>query len=323
MLPLRCRFASTPCTNRHPICCIVLKVKSVRVFLNPLAGDGRTDRQRLGELFAANGVDASFSQLTRSVDLKKLAETTPADVALVAAGGDGTVNSVASAVAGTGRPMGVLALGTLNHFARDLGLPLTLEDAVRVIATGQIRRVDVGELNGHVFVNNSSLGIYPRMVVQRERLKQNGRNKWASLVVASLRAFISFKCIQVEIEVAGQQRTCTSPFVFIGNNPYCLDGLSVGERKRLDLGTLALYLAPGATRRDILRLAMKAALGKIQTDPLYEELTAKTFSANTHGRRRLRVALDGEVLRLHGPLVYRSLPGALHVLCPASPGVPA
>lgn len=322
MLPVRCRFASTLCTNRHAICCIVLKVKSIRVFLNPRSGDGGARLQRLKELFAARGVAAIFTNLTRAVNVKSLAAQDHPEVAFIAAGGDGTVSCVAAALAGTSRPMGVLAVGTLNHFARDLGLPIALEDAIQVIAAGQIRRVDAGEVNGHVFVNNSSLGAYPRMVVLRERMKQNGRGKWASLVVASLRAFVRFKCLQVEIEVTGQQRICTTPFLFIGNNPYCLDGLSVGERTRLDRGTLALYLAPGATRSDILRLGIKALLGKIQSDPVYEELTAQSFSVSTRGRRRLRVALDGEVLRLHGPLIYRSLPGALHVLCPASEAAP-
>lgn len=317
-LAVGCRFASPLCTNRHAICCIVLKVKSVRVFLNPRSGTGSASRQRLEELFAARGVTASFTQLTRAVNLKSLAARDHPEVAFIAAGGDGTVSCVAAAVAGTSRPMGVLAVGTLNHFARDLGLPLALEDAIQVIAAGQIRRVDAGEVNGHVFVNNSSLGAYPRMVVRRERLKQNGRSKWASLVVASLRAFMRFKCLQVEIEVAGQQRTCITPFLFIGNNPYCLDGLSAGERTRLDQGTLALYLAPGATRSDILRLGIKALLGKIQSDPVYEELAAPSFSVSTAGPRPLRVALDGEVLRLRSPLVYRSLPEAVHVLCPAS-----
>lgn len=322
MLTVRCRFASTLCANRDLLHGIVWKVNSVRVFLNERSGVGGANQQRLDKLFAARGVDATFTQLTRTLNVKRLAEKDPPETAFIAAGGDGTVNCVASAVAGSRRPMGVLAAGTLNHFARDLGVPLDLEDAVQVIAAGQIRRVDAGEVNGHVFVNNSSLGAYPRMVVERERLKQNGDNKWAALVAASLRAFVRFKCIQVEMEVAGQQRTCTTPFLFIGNNPYCLDGLSVGERKRLDQGTLALYLAPGATRRDILRLGVKALLGKIQSDPVYEELSVQTFSASTNRRRPLRVALDGEVLRLRAPLVYRSLPGALHVLCPATPESP-
>jgi len=322
MLPVRCIFASTLCEHGHWLC-IVLKVNYVRVFLNPRSGVGNAHRQRLEKLFAARGIAPTFTQLTRAVNVKSLTEKDGPEVAFIAAGGDGTVNCIASAVAGTGRAMGVLAIGTLNHFARDLGLPLDLEDAVQVIAAGQIRRVDAGEVNGHVFVNNSSLGAYPRMVVQRERLKQNGRSKWASLLVASLRAFVRFKCIQVEMEVAGQKRTCTTPFLFIGNNSYCLDGLRVGERKRLDQGTLALYLAPGATRRDILRLAVKALLGRIQSDPVYEELTAQTFSASTRIGRPLRIALDGEVLRLRAPLVCRSLPGALHVLCPATPENPA
>ena len=296
-------------------------MNAVRVFLNPKSGQGDADQQKIAALLAGHGCRATFTTLSRNLDVKALAASDPAGVAFIAAGGDGTVNCVASGLVGSDRPMGVLALGTLNHFARDLGLPVELEPAIAVIAAGRTRPVDAAEVNGRIFVNNSSLGVYPRMVVQRERMKQGGVNKWASLVLASARAFIRFKGLQVDMNVEGQRCVCTTPFLFIGNNDYCLDGLKVGERAHLDAGHLALYLAPGATRMDILRMAFGALLGRIRQSPVYEEIKVREFSVAARHRRKLRAALDGEVVHLACPLRYRTLPGALRVLCPATGGI--
>ena len=286
------------------------------MFLNPKSGHGSADREQMIALFAARSIPAQFTSLRRGVDVKALAAAERPGIALIAAGGDGTVNCVANAVAGTDRAMGVLPAGTLNHFARDLGLPSDLEAAVDVIARGHCRRVDAGEVNGRIFVNNSSLGAYPRMVIDRERMKQSGRNKWASLVFASLRAFVRFHCLQIDLVAAGQEHTLTTPFLFVGNNRYTLDGLNTGRREHLDQAQLALYLAPGARRADVLRLALEALVGRVREDPVYVERLVPSFAVSARGRRRLRVALDGEVMHLTCPLRYRTLPGALQVLCP-------
>ena len=106
---------------------------------------------------------------------------------VVAAGGDGTVNAVASALAGSDMPLGIFPLGTFNHFARDIGIPLGPEAAAKVIATGHPKRVDVGEVNDRIFVNNSSLGVYPDIVRERESLRQQGHRKWTAFTIASAR----------------------------------------------------------------------------------------------------------------------------------------
>lgn len=241
------------------------------------------------------------------------------EVAWVAAGGDGTVRAVAESVRGTEREFGVLALGTLNHFARDLRLPLELEGAVAGIAQSLTVAVDVGEVQSSsgkalVFVNNSSLGAYPAMVMERERMKKAGRNKWASLLLASMKAFVRFRCLTVTFEVDGEERQCTTPFLFVGNNEYCLDGARLGERDRLDGGRLCLYLAPGASRATMLRFVAAAAMGRLKALPEFVEFGTSEFTVDARRRKRLRVSLDGEVRRLAGPLRYRICPGALRVL---------
>ena len=297
-----------------------------RIFLNPHSGPGQTQSQREQQVRALFP-SCQITPLSGSVDVKALSRQDPADLPYIAAGGDGTVNAIAAAVIATERPMGILPLGTLNHFARDLNLPLEPEAAAKIIAAGHSIQVDAAEVNGLVFVNNSSLGAYPAMVMDRERMKKSGGNKWASLVAASLRAFVRFRHLHVEMKVQGEIRNCTTPFLFIGNNEYCLDatrpGAHFGQRENLDAGVLSLYLAPGATRAGILRMAVAALFGTLRELPEYEEILVPEFTVRVHGRRRLRVSLDGEVRRIPGPLHYRTRPGALKVLVPDPAPAPA
>src|SRR4029079_14151203 len=110
------------------------------------------------------------------------------DELLVVGGGDGTISAAASALVGTDTRLGILPLGTLNHFARDLGIPTDLDEAAQLIARGHVRRVDVGEMNGRIFINNSAIGLYPLMVVDRDLQRRRlGRSKRVAMLVASLR----------------------------------------------------------------------------------------------------------------------------------------
>jgi diacylglycerol kinase family enzyme len=289
--------------------------RQVRLFLNHRSGSSGVTADTLCGLFASYGCECHVTLLSRKTDLRLLAQSDVSETAWIAAGGDGTVNAVANAVAGTGRPMGVLPIGTLNHFARDLNLSLTLEEAVESIVSAPIRIVDAGEVNGHIFVNNSSLGVYPAMVLDRERMKKSGANKWSSLVIASARAFLRFRCLEVDLEFDGRQRRCNTPLLFVGNNRYVLEGGNIGRRERLDAGHLALYLLPHATRVSMLRIFAAALLGKAHTAPELEEFFVTRFTVKAR-TRRLRVAFDGEVRRIPPPLHYAIQPGALHILCP-------
>ncbi len=288
----------------------------VRVFLNAKSGGAQADAAGLKAMFAMHDCACEVTELDAAVDLAALAKSEPEDVAFIAAGGDGTVNCVAAIVVGTGRKMGVLPVGTLNHFAKDLRLPGELEAAVAVAAGTATRAVDAAEVNGRIFVNNSSLGVYPLMVLDRERMKRGGLNRWASLVFASLKSFVRFHRLRVEVESDGATQRSKTPFLFVGNNEYCLEGSRIGKRERLDGGELSLYLAHGITRAGILRMVFAALLGRVKEVPEYEELKARQLSVMVR-KRLLRVSLDGEVKRMAPPLLYKILPGSLHVLCPA------
>jgi diacylglycerol kinase family enzyme len=235
---------------------------------------------------------------------------------VVAAGGDGTVSAVASAIVGTQATLGVLPLGTLNHFAKDLGIPLDLDAAVENIIHGVPKLVDVGEVNGRIFVNNSSIGIYPAIVQRRARHQFRGVSKWAAFaraIYAVLRRMPHFHAsLHADEKFDGTDRT---PFIFVGNNPYRTSGLQIGERQRLDSGWLWVCSAPNADRATLIKMALRALVGRTTPGEL-KVIEAKELWVQTRTNRRVKVANDGEVFATRSPLHYRIRPEALRVLVP-------
>jgi diacylglycerol kinase family enzyme len=239
---------------------------------------------------------------------------------VAAMGGDGTVNAVASVLAGTSTPLLVLPAGTLNHFARDLGVPLDPAEAALLVCDGVQRKVDVAEVNGRVFVNNSSIGAYPLAVALRERLQDAGAGgKWSAMTRAALRTFRRFPTLRVRIEGDDGELGIETPFVFVGNNVYGGEGVRPSERAHLDRGRLGVITAEATTRRAALRTALLVALGRLDDAPAIWRGAPAQVTVET-GAASLLVSLDGEVARLEAPLHYRSRPGALVVIAPARSG---
>jgi diacylglycerol kinase family enzyme len=237
---------------------------------------------------------------------------------VVAGGGDGTINAVASVVVDSGVPFGVLPLGTLNHFAKDLNIPLELDAAIANLASGVRTKVDVGEVNGTIFLNNSSLGLYPDIVRDREKQQRRlGRGKWLAFCWATMAALRRYPFLDVRLTLNGQHMTRRTPFVFIGNNEYLMQGLNIGERERLDRGHLSLYVAQRPGRLGLVRLAFHALFGRLKQQKDFDVLTARELDIETH-HTRLRVATDGEVTVMAPPLRYRIRAAALTVVVPAA-----
>ena len=292
----------------------------VTCILNDASGSGRAREasHRLADRFAEHGVKARIVLAGDGAEIAALAHRVVDDKAarVVAGGGDGTVNTVATALIGTETALGVLPLGTLNHFAKDLKIPLELDAAVANFCTGRVARVDVGEVNGRMFLNNSSLGLYPTIVREREEQQSKGHGKWVSFVEATLFALWRYSPLFVSLSLKDQHENISeTPFVFVGNNRYNVSGLHIGERARLDGGSLWIYGAPHASRAALFRLALQALGG--QPDPgALETFQADEFWIGAK-KRRLSVALDGEVTVLDTPLHYRVRPAALGVIVPA------
>ena len=301
----------------------------VIVLMNPNAGIKPAEQTRqadeLRAIFSEAGVNADVRQLhpDELFDAARRAADDASIDAVVAAGGDGTVSTVASALAGTKKPLGVLPRGTLNHFAKDLGLPLALRDAAAVIAQQNVRSVDLGEVNARTFINNSSIGLYPHIVHEREDLRQRlGGNKWIAMLIAALRVFRRHPSVRVRIGVADQSVLRTTPFVFVGNNRYEIKGTNLGRRQRLDGGELSAYFANRTGRFGLLRLAVRALFGRLEQAKDFDAMNVIELWIETP-RKRVRVALDGEVVQLAPPLHFRTRPAALRVIAPApSPSSP-
>jgi diacylglycerol kinase family enzyme len=241
--------------------------------------------------------------------------------AVVVGGGDGTVRTAAQVLAGSDVALGILPLGTLNHCARDLGLPADLVEAARVIAAGAVRAVDVGDLDGEVFVNNSSLGLYPEMVRVREEHERRFKvSRLWSVVRASWRTFWRFPMLELEILRPSGIGRLTSPVVFVGNGEYVL-GSRVGTRRSLEDGVLFLCMLTSGRWRT-LWLAVRSLFTAVPKEKhmrcLFVEEVAIALS-----RGHAWVSLDGEVRKARGNLRYRVRTKALRVLAPPRPEAPA
>jgi diacylglycerol kinase family enzyme len=294
-------------------------VVKIEVIIN--AGSGAPDKgemkQRLEEMFEAGNIEAHISLAHTGeevVNLAKRAARSDAEV-IVAGGGDGTINAVAAQVLVSNKTLGILPFGTLNHLAKDLQLPLDVEGAVKAIIEGEVVHIDVGEVNGHLFVNNSSLGLYPNIVREREKQQQLGWGKWPAFLWAAIAVLRRYPFLGVRLSVEGRELSSRTPFVFIGNNEYEMEGLAIGRRARLDAGNLSLYVTNQIGRLGLIRLAIRALFGGLRQEKDFLALSAQEIWTETK-HKRLRVALDGEVISMQPPLHYRVRPGALRVLVP-------
>jgi diacylglycerol kinase family enzyme len=235
---------------------------------------------------------------------------------IVVGGGDGTLNAAAGLLIGSGIALGVLPLGTFNHFAKDLHVPLDLGSAVTTIAEGYCAQVDVGAVNDRFFLNNASLGIYPQLVETRHLEQQRlGHGKRPAFVWAALAVLRRYPFMEVLLNIDGKSLARRTPFVFVGNNRYEMEGFRIGERVRLDSGELSLYVANRTGRLGLLRLALRALLHRLNQAADFDMVHAKHIEVQTR-RERVHIATDGEILVMQTPLRFRVVPGALKVIVP-------
>ena len=300
----------------------------VVALLNVMAGSvgnrpGEEIRDAIRSAFTARGIACEIETLrgdklgdAASRALQK-AQRNEVD-AIVACGGDGTIHTVAAVLAGTGVPLGILPLGTLNHFAKDLGIPLDLESAVGVVAAAHSVNVDAGEVNGIIFINTSSIGVYPYMVLDREKLRRRaGLKKWLAMVIAGLHMVRVFPIRRLRVRAEGWVEPCRTPCLFVGNNKYTLSLTAPRKRERLDAGELWFYIVRHQTRLSLLWFTFRSLLGLADSEQDLRVFGAKHADIGARARKKhLAVALDGEVVFLRPPLHYRIRAGELRVYAP-------
>jgi len=220
-------LARRQCTHRARFSCVI-------IVLNNASGTISENAARRSELEVAlhrHGVGAEILEAGSGKEVETLARRAAASrvQTIVAAGGDGTVNAVVSALVDTDKRLGVLPLGTLNHFAKEIGIPMPLAEAVQTLARGEERWIDVGEVNGNIFVNNSSLGLYPHIVRHRDQQRQQlRRGKWPAFGWAVLSALHVCPTLRLRLRANGRDFIARTPFLFVSNNAYSMQALRIG-----------------------------------------------------------------------------------------------
>ncbi|MET0282044.1 MAG: diacylglycerol kinase family protein [Steroidobacteraceae bacterium] len=297
----------------------------VTVILN--AGSGHGDQAKVEAEIRAGFAEAgrahriaiagSAEEVEREA---RLAVSSGEPQIIVAAGGDGTINLVAGIVLQSGIPFGVIPLGTFNYFARDLGIPLDPRAAAIAVATGTIRQVHVARVNGHLFLNNASFGLYRKLLEERERYKQRlGRYKAVAVLAALATVWQHRQSYLLRMELDGKPTTLRTPLLFFGLNSLQLEKLDLDVARCTQNGQMAVIALQPTSRWHLLGLALRGALQGLRDSPDLRCHGASRVEVTLPGRRTTRVAVDGESFECELPLQFEMLREALPVVVPQVP----
>jgi diacylglycerol kinase family enzyme len=293
-----------------------------KVFVNASSGwDAKQDApERLRTLFEASGIEADVEYVEAGVNLaEKSREAVAAGAGfVVAGGGDGTISATASGVAGTGACLGVLPVGTLNHFARDLKLPLELDAAAEVVVNGRTVDVDVAEVNGKIFINNSIIGLYPVYRFLKAGNERRTGNKRFAFLMAVASVLRRYPVLKVRLHVDGAGIARKTPYILIANNRHAMEGYHLGQRDSMTEGKLWIYVMRDRGRWGLLRLLAKLLAGRFRGEEDFEIFSTEEVWVELNRGKKAGVALDGEVTVMETPLHYRILPRSLKVRVPKS-----
>lgn len=238
---------------------------------------------------------------------------------LVAAGGDGTINAAAQAALTVDCPLGVIAQGTFNLFARQLGLPLDAAEATRALLQAEPEPVQVGLVNEHVFLVNASVGLYPKLLADRETVKQKlGRRRWIAMLSA-LKSMLEWRSqLRLDAEVDGEISKLRTSSVFVCNNQLQLERVGIDEQlvAQLAQGRMACLLVRASDTWAKLRMLFAALVGKLGDDEEVESFALRTLTVAARNAKRLKVATDGEVQWMELPLRFTVAPQPLRVMLP-------
>lgn len=241
--------------------------------------------------------------------------------AVVAVGGDGTLNAIAHLAVRLDCPFGVIQQGTFNYFGRAHGIPPDTAEAARALLTARIHKVQVGFVNDRIFLVNAALGLYPEILEDREAFKKRfGRSRFNALCAGIGTILREHRQLLLRIQHEGIARTIRTPTLFLGNNRLQLEQIGIGEAPLLDQGHLVAIMSRPVHTPAILWLMLRGALGQLgdarHVDTFgLKEMTVKP--AMSYGSLRMKVAIDGEVTWLRAPLTFRAAPAALRLLVPA------
>ena len=290
------------------------------------SGDANDAHQEMRAIFEEAGQAHEFLLIDRPDHIPAMAKQAVAKArerrgAVVAAGGDGTINTIASAVLPCGLPFGIVPQGTFNYSSRANGIPLETDAAARALLHAQLKPLQVGLVNDRIFLVNASLGLYPQLLQDREEYKsQFGRTR-AVAFIAGLRSLAQeHRQLALEIEHDSERELVRTPTLFVGNNPLQLEQVGLPEAQDIRQHRLAAIIVRAQRPHSLLWLALRGALGQLAEasnvrDFSFRRMTVKPWLGG--GARAVKVAIDGEVIMLQPPLTFSIAPQPLWLMAPS------
>jgi diacylglycerol kinase family enzyme len=295
----------------------VAETRRAHVIVNARSGTITPDAPgRIERHLAGAGWDARIEIARTAAELLRAADAAAAGDAevIVAGGGDGTIATTAAAAVDTGRHFGVLPLGTFNYFARRLGIPTDLDGALAVLTSGTPHAIGVGDVNGRIFLNNSGIGLYPAVLREREQTyRRLGRSQIAAYVSAAFAMMKPRGLLNLQLQVDGKPLLRRTPLLFVGANPAQLAAFDIPGEACLAAGRLVVYITQPLPPARLLTLAVRTFIRGLHGAGELEVVCGRDVVV-TARRKRIRIALDGEIVRLQAPLRYRFREAALQVI---------
>ena len=296
--------------------------RKICIILNESSGDhpeGKDRRARLEEALDRHGLEYDILTPEPGTDIHAYTQRVIRRGncgMIVAAGGDGTIAGVAGATHDAGLPMGVIPQGTFNYFARGLGIPEDMDAAVKALSIGNLRDVSLGEVNGKVFLNNTSLGIYPLILRRRESIYRRwGRSRLAAYWSVLLTLIGFRRPLKLKVRLDGREMRLKTPLAFVANSSYQLEEFNLDGADTVRSGKLALFTSRGKGRLGLVNAALRLAHGSAQKGEEFSLHTGRDLSIET-GRKRALVARDGEKELMHTPIRIRLRDQPLRVVAP-------
>jgi len=245
--------------------------------------------------------------------------------AVIAAGGDGTINAVVQASLSRRRPFGIIPQGTFNYSCRAHGIPLDAVEAARALLSPVFKPIQVGLVNGRVFLVNASVGLYPELLEDREAFKARlGRRRSVALLAALSTLLREHRQLRLHLDHDGRAEIWNTPSLFIGNNALQLEQAGLPEAEAVERRRLAAVILAPMGPAGLLKMAVQGALGKMDEAPdvkSFEFRNLRVAPGRGLGRQRLKIATDGEIVWLKAPLEFSVARDLLQLMVPSeAPG---
>lgn len=282
--------------------------------VNENSRQGREESQAAVEVLERGGLQIRRATCDRPGDLADAIHRAADMVDLVVlGGGDGTLSSAARALIETDLPLGILPMGTANDLARTLGIPLDVAAAAQVIVDGEIRRIDLGEVNGTPFFNVASMGLSVQLT---RELTHDMKQRWGRLgyAVATFRALSRVRPFWAEIRVGEEVHRTQTLQIAVGNGRYYGGGIAVEKEAEIDDGCLNLY---SLEFEHLWKLALVYPAFRKGRHGMWKDVrTLSGSEVEVVTRRPKQIDTDGE-LTTGTPAQFRVLPKAVSVFVPA------